>query len=203
MEPMAENRLIAVTGDKGGVGKSTIVSLLAEWLLHEKQSVKVVDADPNQTTKTWIDKCAGFGRQISHDKGSITIVDTSGTSGSSLTQYIRKADLILVPFKPHVADLEVVMGWFLSLKEAIQERVLFIPNMVSKTKEQRTGIEELEKIVKEEGRGQLLSGISERKAVYPSLLNGSDTNFFDGRLDENTRVETEKLFTQIMEALKG
>ena len=29
---MAENRLIAVTGDKGGVGKSTIVSLLAEWL---------------------------------------------------------------------------------------------------------------------------------------------------------------------------
>lgn len=200
---MAENRLIAVTGDKGGVGKSTIVSLLAEWLLHEKQTVKVVDADPNQTTKTWIDKCAGFGRQISHDKASITIVDTSGTSGSSLTQYIRKADLILVPFKPHVADLEVVMGWFLSLKEAIQERVLFIPNMVSKTKEQRTGIEELEKIVKEEGRGQLLSGISERKAVYPSLLNGSDTNFFDGKLDENTRVETEKLFTQILEALKG
>ncbi len=200
---MAENRLIAVTGDKGGVGKSTIVSLLAEWLLHEKQSVKVVDADPNQTTKTWIDKCAGFGRQISYDKGLITIVDTSGTSGSSLTQYIRKADLILVPFKPHVADLEVVMGWFLSLKEAIQERVLFIPNMVSKTKEQKTGIEELEKIVKEEGRGQLLSGISERKAVYPSLLNGSGTNFFDGKLDENTRVETEKLFTQVMEALKG
>lgn len=200
---MAENRLIAVTGDKGGVGKSTIVSLLAEWLLHEKQTVKVVDADPNQTTKTWIDKCAGFGRQISHDKASITIVDTSGTSGSSLTQYIRKADLILVPFKPHVADLEVVMGWFLSLKEAIQERVLFIPNMVSKTKEQRTGIEELEKIVKEEGRGQLLSGISERKAVYPSLLNGSDTNFFDGKLDANTRSETEKLFTQILEALKG
>ena len=169
----------------------------------KKQFVKVVDADPNQTTKTWIDKCAGFGRQISHEKAPITIVDTSGTSGSSLTQYIRKADLILVPFKPHVADLEVVMGWFLSLKEAIQERVLFIPNMVSKTKEQKSGIEELEKIVIEEGRGQLLSGISERKAVYPSLMNGSATNFFDGKLDENTRAETEKLFTQIMEALRG
>ncbi|HEY9828762.1 MAG TPA: ParA family protein [Stenomitos sp.] len=200
---MAENRLIAVTGDKGGVGKSTIVSLLAEWLLYEKQFVKVVDADPNQTIKTWIDKCAGFGRQISYDKASITLVDTSGTSGSSLTQYIRKADLVLVPFKPHVADLEVVLGWFLSLKETIQERVLFIPNMVSKTKEQRAGIEELEKVVKEEGRGQLLCGISERKAVYPSLLNGSATNFFDGKLDENTRSETEKLFTQIIEALKG
>jgi cellulose biosynthesis protein BcsQ len=200
---MNENRLIAVTGDKGGVGKSTIVTLFAEWLLHNNQLVKVIDADPNQTTKTWINKCAGFGRQISHDKAKLTIVDTAGTSGSSLTQYIRNANLILVPFKPHVADLEVVIGWFLSLKESLQDRILFIPNMVSKTREQKTGVEELEKIVEEEGRGHLLAGISERKAVYPSLLNGSGTNFFDGKLDDNTRGETETLFSQIMDALRG
>jgi cellulose biosynthesis protein BcsQ len=199
---MDKNHLIAVTGDKGGVGKSTIVTLFAEWLLHNNQVVKVIDADPNQTTKTWIDKCAGFGRPISHDKASITIVDTAGTSGASLTQYIRNANLILVPFKPHVADLEVVIGWFLSLKENLQDRVFFIPNMVSKTKEQRAGIEELEKIVVEEGRGKLLTGLSERKAVYPPLLNGSATNFFDGKLDENARAETEVLFSQIMDALK-
>ncbi len=193
--------LIAVTGDKGGVGKSTIVALLAEWLLHQGRSVHVIDTDPNQSTQTWVDKCAGFGRTVSFDDAPITIVDTAGTSGSSLTKYIRNADLILVPFKPHIADLEVVVGWFLSLKESLQERVLFIPNMLSNTKEQRTGVAEIEAVIKEETRGYLLPGLSERKAVYPPLLNGSVKNFFETNIDYKTKDETKALFTEITQLL--
>jgi cellulose biosynthesis protein BcsQ len=100
-----EEKLIAITGDKGGVGKSTITALTAEWLLHHNYPVTIIDADPNQTTQTWIDKCVEKGRNINTGK-LITIVDTAGTSGSSLSKYIRNADLILVPFKPHVADLK-------------------------------------------------------------------------------------------------
>jgi len=194
---MKKDFLIAVTGDKGGVGKSTIAALLAEWLLHQGRSVQIIDTDPNQSTQTWVDKCAGFGRTISSSDAAITIVDTAGTSGSSLTKYIRHADLILVPFKPHVADLEVVVGWFLSLKESLQERVFFIPNMLSNTKEQRAGVGEIENIIEEEKRGQLLLGLSERKAVYPPLLNGSKDNFFSSNIDYKTKDETKALFTQI------
>jgi chromosome partitioning protein len=194
---MKKDFLIAVTGDKGGVGKSTIAALLAEWLLHQGRSVQIIDTDPNQSTQTWVDKCAGFGRTISSSDAAITIVDTAGTSGSSLTKYIRHADLILVPFKPHVADLEVVVGWFLSLKESLQERVFFIPNMLSNTKEQRAGVGEIENIIEEEKRGQLLPGLSERKAVYPPLLNGSKDNFFSTNIDYKTKDETQALFTQI------
>lgn len=194
---MKKDFLIAVTGDKGGVGKSTIAALLAEWLLHQGRSVQIIDTDPNQSTQTWVDKCAGFGRTISSSDAAITIVDTAGTSGSSLTKYIRHADLILVPFKPHVADLEVVVGWFLSLKESLQERVFFIPNMLSNTKEQRAGVGEIENIIEEEKRGQLLLGLSERKAVYPPLLNGSKDNFFSTNIDYKTKDETQALFTQI------
>ncbi len=193
--------LIAVTGDKGGVGKSTIAALLAEWLLHQGRSVHVIDTDPNQSTQTWVDKCAGFGRTVSFNDAAITIVDTAGTSGSSLTKYIRNADLILVPFKPHVADLEVVVGWFLSLKESLQERVLFIPNMLSNTKEQRTGVAEIEAVIKEETRGYLLPGLSERKAVYPPLLNGNVKNFFETNIDYKTKDETKALFTEITQLL--
>ncbi len=193
--------LIAVTGDKGGVGKSTIAALLAEWLLCQGRSVHIIDTDPNQSTQTWVDKCAGFGRTVSFEDAAINIVDTAGTSGSSLTKYIRNADLILVPFKPHVADLEVVVGWFLSLKESLQERVLFIPNMLSNTKEQRTGVAEIEAVIKEETRGHLLPGLSERKAVYPPLLNGSQKNFFDSNIDYKTKDETKKLFTEITQFL--
>ena len=192
--------MIAVTGDKGGVGKSTIAALLAEWLLHQRRAVHIIDTDPNQSTQTRVDKCAGFGRTVSSSDASIT-VDTAGTSGSSLTKYIRHADLILVPFKPHVADLEVVVGWFLSLKESLQSRVLFIPNMLSNTKEQRTGVAEIEAVIIEETRGQLLPGLSERKAVYPPLLNGSKNNFFDTNIDYKTKDETKALFTQITQLI--
>jgi cellulose biosynthesis protein BcsQ len=199
---MKESFLLAVTGDKGGVGKSTIAALLAEWLLYNKYAIHIVDADPNQSTQTWIDKCREVGRVISTRDANITIVDTAGTSGSSLTKYIRQADMILVPFKPHVADLEVIVGWFLSLKEELQKRVFFIPNMLSPTKEQRAGVEELKSVVSGEGRGSVLPGLTERKAVYPPLLNGSKDNFFDSRLDKNTRAETSNLFTEVMRNLE-
>ena len=198
---MQKESLIAITGDKGGVGKSTIAALLAEWLIHQGRLVHIVDTDPNQSTQTWVDKCQEFGRTVSVSDAAITIVDTAGTSGSSLTKYIRKANLIIVPFKPHVADLEVVVGWFLSLKESLQEKVLFIPNMLSNTKEQRTGVAEIKTVIKEENRGYLLPGLSERKAVYPPLLNGSKKNFFEINNGYKTRDETKSLFTQITEII--
>lgn len=199
---MAKQYLIAVTGDKGGVGKSTIAALFVEWLTHQERSVHVIDADPNQSTKTWLDKCLTAGRSIDSEQGAYTVVDTAGTSGSSLIKYIRNADIILVPFKPHVADLEVVVGWFLSLKETLQERVMFIPNMLSRTKEQEAGFSELVQVLKEEGRGVLLPGLTERKAVYPPLLNGSGKNFFDSKLDSNTKQETNALFSKILSSLE-
>lgn len=200
---MVDDMLISVTGDKGGVGKSTIAALLAEWLSYKNSMVKVIDADPNQSTQTWLDKCQEAGRPISDKDAAITIVDTAGTSGSSLVKYIRQSDLILVPFKPHVADLEVVIGWFLSLKEALQERVYFVPNMLANTKEQRSGVQELQNVIEEEGRGGVLPGLVERKAVYPPLLNGSQTNFFNTKLDARTREETENLFSSISELLES
>ena len=198
---MNKEFLIAVTGDKGGVGKSTIAALLAEWLLHQGRSIQIVDTDPNQTTQTWVDKCVDFGRIISTPNADITIVDTAGTSGSSLTKYIRHADLILVPFKPHVADLEVVVGWFVTLKESLQSKVFFVPNMLSNTKEQRLGVAELAETIIEETRGQLLPGLMERKAVYPPILNGSAKNFFDTSIDYKTRNETKELLSKIVQLI--
>ncbi len=191
---------IAVSGDKGGVGKSTISALMAEWFLNSDRVVQVIDADPNQTTQTWIDKCSEMGRQISTANTDLIIVDTAGTSGSSLIKYIRNANLILVPFQPHIADLEVIFGWFLSIKESLQERVAFVPNKLSNTNEQKTGLEEARKMVTEEGRGIVLPGLAERKAVYPPLLNGSKTNFFQ-KIDEPTRAETQELFTFVEKLL--
>lgn len=194
---------ISVTGDKGGVGKSTIACLLSEWFNYHNQKIKLIDADPNQTTKTWLEKCEEAGRTINYPTSDITIVDTAGTSGSSLIKYIKDADLILVPFQPHVSDLEIVVGWFLSLNQLLQARVKFIPNRLSFTKEQKDGLTELQNVINNEGRGEVLSGLSNRPAVYPPFLNGSKINFFNDKLDEKVKDETNCLFASITAKLKA
>jgi cellulose biosynthesis protein BcsQ len=200
---MAENFIIAVTGDKGGVGKSTLVLLLTEWLKHQGSKVKVIDSDPTQNTQTWIDKCKRMGYEVNDDKPSITIVDTAGTSGASNTQYIRDANLIVIPFQPHVADLETVVGWFLNIHPRIAENVVFVPNRLENTKEQREGISQLQNIITTEGRGALLTGLANRPAVYPPLMNGSSTNFFDRVHDVRVREEVTDLMESIEQRLKG
>ena len=61
---------------------------------------------------------------------------------------------------------------------------MFVPNRLTHTKEQRDGLEELRKILKETGQGRLAPGLSNRPAIYPPLLNGRKENFFNLPLDE-------------------
>jgi chromosome partitioning protein len=192
-----DDALIVFTGDKGGVGKSTLAVLITEWLLSRGKHVHLIDADPNQTSKTWVEKCGALGYQVSSPDAPVSIVDTAGTSGSSLNQYIRRADIIVVPFQPHVADLETVVGWFLSTNPQLQKRVVFVPNRLTPTKEQRDGLQEVRNILKEEGRGRLAPGLSNRPAVYPPLLNGRKENFFSLLLDEKVKQEVEAVFASI------
>ena len=199
---MKEPLLIAFTGDKGGVGKSTLAILLAEWLTKQGIRVNIVDADPNQTAQTCVDKCQEQGYRISTPSAPVTIVDTAGTSGSSLQRYIRQADLIIVPFQPHVADLETVVGWFLSLNESLQNRVIFVPNRLAHTREQRDGLAELDAMLKEQGRGKLAPGLSNRPAVYPPIFNGRKENLFNTKLDPSAEAELQQLFESILESEK-
>lgn len=200
---MKDGTLIVFTGDKGGVGKSTLAVLMTEWLLAQGKAVYLVDADPNQTSKVWAEKCAARGYTVSVPEASLTIVDTAGTSGSSLNQYIRRADIIVVPFQPHVADLETVVGWFLSINADLQRRVVFVPNRLANTKEQRDGLQELRQVLKKEGCGRLAPGLSNRPAVYPPLLNGRKDNFFTLPLEEKVKQEVQDTFASIMRTMKG
>jgi cellulose biosynthesis protein BcsQ len=198
---MHDDRLIVFTGDKGGVGKSTLAVLLTEWLLSQGTHVHLIDADPNQTSKTWVEKCDTLGYTVSVPDAPVTIVDTAGTSGSSLNKYIRQADIIVVPFQPHVADLETVVGWFVSIHPDLQNRVVFVPNRLTTptlTKEQREGMQQIRDVLQDEGRGRLTPGLSNRPAVYPPLLNGRKENFFSLSQDAKVRQEVEAVFDSIL-----
>lgn len=197
-------KAIAITGDKGGIGKSTMSALLAQWFTYNNYSVNILDADPNRTIATWVDKC----QQQDYDfcltnNPDLSIIDTAGTSGSSLIKYVKNADLIIIPFQPHVADLEVVIGWFLSIKEELQNKVVFLPNRKEGTNEQKEGLNQIINILKEEGRGLLLSGIANRPAIYPTILNGLSANYFASLKDKKSLEEINTNFSVIKEILFG
>ena len=200
---MTQHHLIAVTGDKGGVGKTTVAILLAEWLMHEGMPVRLKDSDPNQSTQMWLDKCHENQRSVNSEHPAVTIVDCAGTSGSSLIKYIREAHLIVVPFQPHEADLEVVVGWYLSIKGELQERVVFVPNRLQQTLEQREGLKQIREVVAEEGRGKVLPGFNNRPAIYTKVQSGRSENFFSQPLDKGVLTEATHAITSIIAELKG
>ena len=197
---LREGLLLVVTGDKGGVAKTTDVILLAEWLNGLGFRVEIIDSDPNQGAKTCVDKCAEEGYQMSHPGAKIQIVDTAGTTGASLTKYILKADIILVPFQPHEMDLEVVIGWFFSISERLQKRVIFIPSRLTGTKEQEDGITQIETTIREAETGKIVPGLYNRPAIYPKVASARGQNFFFMERKGKEGVAFQKAFDEVTKA---
>ena len=185
---------IAITNEKGGTGKSTIACLLVEYLNSLKKKVQLTDTDPIQTSQTWVNNCKLESRQISQTPADYQIIDTAGSSGSAIT-WLAEADLILVPFRPHYADLQTTTTWFTSLKPDWQAKIIFIPNHWQNTKEQRQGLEHLKEVMEEEKQGKITNPLTNRPALYGTLLNGSKVNFF---FKKELPKEIKELFQTIL-----
>lgn len=195
-------KTIVFANPKGGVGKSTIAALFVEWCDHNNISVKTVDGDPNQTFNTWCLYRAKEGRPILEGKGAtdLTIVDTAGTSNSALS-WLNKADLVITPFKPNFADLDLTVQWFQTLNSSLQSKLLFVPNMTGQASEHVYGMDEIEKITANTGHGVVLSkyALKNRDAVYPEVLKGLPSNFFTlGSKFKNAQTEFSALAKAIM-----
>ena len=144
---------IVVTNEKGGTGKSTIACLLVEYLNWKKKKVQLIDSDEIQTSQTWVENCQAEDRSVStaHNP-DYQIIDTAGSGGSALN-WLRSADQIIVPFRPHYADLQTTITWFTSLEPTWQAKIILVPNQWQKTKEQREGLAQLQQIITEEKNG--------------------------------------------------
>ncbi len=198
-------RRILVHNPKGGVGKTVVVALAAEWFLHRGRTVKLIDADGNHSCQEWIDNNREEGRQVSSSgEADVEIVDTKGVAGSAVP-FLRGSDLILTPVQLYGYDVSEAIEMFDALPGELRRRVGFIPNRVRAmglTREQAEGFDLIIRLIREEGVGRLLPGLADRVAVYPDLFNGGPINFFErpgggGRSVVNAQQEAADLFREV------
>lgn len=114
--------IIALTGQKGGIGKSTTAVSLAVAAMERGRRVLLVDADPQQTVRTWGDVACEAGRPTPtivamgaamHRPGQLpqvapaydlTIIDCPPRQGDVARSALMVADLAVFPCGPTAAD---------------------------------------------------------------------------------------------------
>jgi chromosome partitioning protein len=119
--------IIALTGQKGGIGKSTTAVSLGVAAMAKGRKVLLVDADPQGTVRTWGDVAGEAGHEIPtvmamgatmHRPGQLpdvastydlTLIDCPPRHGEISRSALMIADIAIFPCGPTAAD-----AWALS-----------------------------------------------------------------------------------------
>ena len=192
---------------KGGVGKSTLSILAAEYFAHKGKSVRLADASGNPTAAKWIDKCRDLGREtnLSPDDPEFLIIDTQGIPDSARPFY-SDLDLFVIPFQPFSEDVEESEDVFYELPEEIQDKVVFVSNRLralGMTIEQRVAVNEVKSFIEDEQAGVFIPGLIERVAIYPLLLNGLTKNFFEMEIEKESFQKAQKEAAELFAEMEG
>ena len=184
--------IIAVAGQKGGVGKSTIVGNLAAEFAAMGRSVIVLDADPQHSLAAWAAQGDGMlSRCVERVKGSgaealrakaraaektvdIVLIDTPPGIPETAYQAALVADLVLLPCGPSPLDLfSLKEALSLALKARAQRRskrprIRFVPSKVMMNTNLGRG---LSSSLEEMGK-KVLPPIGQRIVVAEAVMSG-------------------------------
>ncbi len=115
--------IIALLAQKGGTGKTTLALSLAVAAVKKGKRVVILDLDPQASATNWKDRRkakapATFSVQPSRltqmveaarSKGvDLLIIDTPPKSESASLAAAKAADLVIIPCRPQIYDLETI-----------------------------------------------------------------------------------------------
>lgn len=136
-------RIIAVTSQKGGSGKTTITGHLAVAAAQEDDNVvAVIDTDPQGSLSDWWNERGGnapaFVRTslatLEQDLASLkdqgvrmVFIDTPPAITGAIQSVVQKADLVIIPTRPSPHDLRAA-GRTVELVERAGKPLVFVVN---------------------------------------------------------------------------
>jgi chromosome partitioning protein len=114
---------IAIIGQKGGSGKSTLTVGLAVTAAHVGHNVVVIDTDPQTSVADWADRRTGenptvvsvhvnrLGQTVEAaqmNESDFILIDTAGKNESAAIQAARLSDIVLIPSRPQIFDMNTL-----------------------------------------------------------------------------------------------
>jgi len=212
--------IIALTGQKGGVGKSTTAICLAVAAMDRGRRVLLVDADPQGTARTWGDVAAELGHQVPtviamgahmHKPGQLkamaeayddVIIDCPPRVGDVQRSALLVADVALFPCGASAADAWALAASLEVLEEVRAYRDNIRAAVVITRKQGRTALARSARTVLEEsGLPVLRTELGARVAYQEALAVGLGPTRFSPR-DPAAR-EVFALFDDVEELAHG
>jgi chromosome partitioning protein len=90
---------IAICNQKGGSGKTTAAVLLAYALGAAGKTVGLIDRDPQQTARRWLETAPGDGVEMAKPRGEydVTVIDTpGGIRDPGTAKAVQEADRVIL-----------------------------------------------------------------------------------------------------------
>ena len=140
-------KTIAIVSQKGGSGKTTLTLHLAVASAAAGQNTAVIDLDPQASAANWSDRreaelpvvLSAHASRLPHEiarvreiGGEMLYVDTAPHSDSAALEAARTADLVLIPCRPAILDLEAITNT-LSFLRTSGRPVLVVLNAIAAT----------------------------------------------------------------------
>lgn len=116
-------KAVAIISQKGGAGKTTIALHLATAAALEGRNTAIIDLDPQASAANWSDRreadlpvvLSAHASRLAHEmkrvedmQGELLIIDTAPHSDSAALEAAKVADLIFVPCRPAILDIEAI-----------------------------------------------------------------------------------------------
>jgi chromosome partitioning protein len=159
---------IVAANTKGGSGKSTSCLVLGTALARRGATVRVIDADPQGTLRSWSEGRSRYrdivvvptpGEDLTDlidhlaSEYQFVIIDVQGSANQELAAAMSRADLVIIPMRGKTADAEVATNAISLLrkqeklfKKRINHGVLLVATSAGvKTREEKDIREKVEK----------------------------------------------------------